>query len=250
MSNKKLQIFKVKDEADNFFITPKNDILCSLPPRLILNGRSMLSGKTNFLCNYLLLPEFMGDYYQGDQIFLVSESIETDNKLQHIINIKEIPMTNLFLTYSDDVIAEICERVENDYKEKVEAGETPKQYLLILDDCGHIKDTKKSDILNGVFTKMRHSLLGVMVLLQRFTQASTAMRSNSSGFVLFTGMTNKELDLVAEDVNFLQSKKQFIKMYRDNTKEKYSFIYINIGNPIDKLYLNSNFEPIDPTPYE
>ena len=245
-----LKIHKVKDDADNYYITPKSELLAQLPSRAIFNGRSLLSGKTTYLTNYLILPEFMGDYFKGDNIYIISGSLDIDNKIKHIIELKEIPDTNLFNEYSNSIVQFIYNKIEDDYKEKEEQGEVPEQCLLILDDCGHDTQTKKSDILNSVFTRGRHINLSCWVLLQRFTQASTTMRSNASCFVLFTGMSNKELDLVAEDVNFLTSKKQFIKMYRDQTKEKYSFIYINIGNPIDKLYLDQNFQPIDVSQYE
>ena len=54
----------------------------------------------------------------------------------------------------------------------------------------------------------------------------------------------KELDLVADDFNYMSTKKEFIKMFRETTKIPRSFLVINFSNPPDEMYLNSEFQPI------
>tara|TARA_R110001632_G_C11070080_1_gene387201 strand:- start:287 stop:478 length:192 start_codon:yes stop_codon:yes gene_type:complete len=54
----------------------------------------------------------------------------------------------------------------------------------------------------------------------------------------------KELELIAEDFNYTESKKQFIKMFRETTKIPRSFMVINFSNSPDEMYLDTEFQPI------
>ena len=53
---KKLQIYKVKDKNEKHYT--KKDILSDIPFRMLIVGKSQLSGKTNFLCNILGQEDF------------------------------------------------------------------------------------------------------------------------------------------------------------------------------------------------
>ena len=41
----------------------------------------------------------------------------------------------------------------------------------------------------------------------------------------------------------------FVKMFRDVTKEKHSFLVVNFTNDSNGFYMNSKFEPIDVKKY-
>ena len=56
--------------------------------------------------------------------------------------------------------------------------------------------------------------------------------------------SNKELELIEAENNFLDDKKSFIKMFRDNVKNKHDFLAINYSNEYEELYLDKNFEVI------
>ncbi len=68
---------------------------------------------------------------------------------------------------------------------------------------------------------------------------STSLRSNLTGAILFN-TSAKELELIAEDFNYLNNKKQFIDMFREHTKEPRSFLVINFTNP-KSIYKEKNF---------
>ena len=70
-----------------------------------------------------------------------------------------------------------------------------------------------------------------------------------TGTILFN-TSQKELELIAEDFNYLPKKAQFIQMFRDVTREKKnSFLVVNFSNKGNEMYLDSNFEPIDTSKY-
>tara|TARA_R110001592_G_scaffold262073_1_gene527082 strand:- start:337 stop:606 length:270 start_codon:yes stop_codon:yes gene_type:complete len=78
---------------------------------------------------------------------------------------------------------------------------------------------------------------------QRFSQCSTVLRTNLTGAILFN-TSSKELDLIGEDMNYLNTHKEFVKMFREVTKEPRSFLVVNFSNPIKSLYLNTEFMPL------
>tara|TARA_A100001201_G_C4018385_1_gene179754 strand:- start:501 stop:746 length:246 start_codon:yes stop_codon:yes gene_type:complete len=78
--------------------------------------------------------------------------------------------------------------------------------------------------------------------------ASTTIRNQITGAILFN-TSQKELELITEDMNYLETKKSFVKMFRDTTKEKHSFLVVNFTNDAEGFYMNNRFEPIDVTKY-
>ena len=85
--------------------------------------------------------------------------------------------------------------------------------------------------LSSIFTTQKYSLLG------------TGLRNNITGAILFA-TSFKELDLIEADLNYLEDKKAFIKLFRANTKQKNSFLVVNFSNDATERYLNSSFETI------
>ena len=79
------RIFKVKDDSDKFHkAMPTFDI----PFKLLINGKSQLSGKTTIVLNLLLNPEFgYGDKFDGEDIYIISDN-KLDNKLKMLAEYK------------------------------------------------------------------------------------------------------------------------------------------------------------------
>ena len=55
--------------------------------------------------------------------------------------------------------------------------------------------------------------------------------------------SSKELELICDDMSYLESKKDFIKMFRQTTKEPRAFLVVNFTNP-DGLYMDTEFNTI------
>jgi len=70
---KSYKILKVRDKNDSYY-TPI-ERLFDLPMRLLINGKSQLSGKTTIILNLLLNPTFGYDkLFDGEHIYIVSNN--------------------------------------------------------------------------------------------------------------------------------------------------------------------------------
>ena len=71
---KSLKMLKMKDKAEKHY-TPK-PMIFDIPFRLLIVGKSQLSGKTNLVGNLLLDPmdQFYGRDFKGENIFIVSSA--------------------------------------------------------------------------------------------------------------------------------------------------------------------------------
>jgi len=77
--------------------------------------------------------------------------------------------------------------------------------------------------------------------------AMTEIRNQITGAILFS-TSLKELELISDDMNYLEDKKKFIKMFRKYTgKSKHSFLVVNFTNNQGELYMDDEFKPIDVT---
>jgi hypothetical protein len=240
---KTLAIYKVKDEAETYYT--KKDLIFDVPFRLLIVGKSQLSGKSNILVNLLLRDEFYNKDFDGENIFLVSPSITNDEKLKKIIKVKEIPEENLFLEYDEDVLKQLYQMLQDEYEEAKEAGEKPQNKLIIFDDMsynGALK-AKQHGIINKIFSNGRHINLSIITTAQKYSDLLTSSRENANGAIFFN-CSNKQLELIEADHNYLGSKKEFMNMFRKVMNEKHSFLVVNYTNPKEQRYLDKNFDVI------
>ena len=244
MTNKNNIIKIVKDQNESM-VTVKNK-LSSLPARIIIVGKSALSGKTNLVVNLLCNdnPEFFLHNFKGENIYLVSGSIGTDDKLNKLILFKQIPDENLMLSFNEEAITNVYDEVEIKFKDNV-INKEKVNYLLILDDMSFKGDLKKKTfgILNKIFSNGRHINLSIIVTAQKYSDLPTSFRENMTNLFSFN-CSNKQLDLISDDVNYLENSKLFKSKFRKATAVPHSFFICNFFKSIDKMYLNSDLEYI------
>ena len=239
----KIQILKLKDNTDSF-VKRKNKTF-DLPMRVLLTGKTGM-GKTNILSNFLLNDnkEFYRKDFDPENIFIFSNSLEGDNKLKIIIRELDIPEENLFKKYDEEVVEVIYDMLMENYNESIEEGEKPKHSLMIFDDVsfdGSLKGKEKESQMNRIFMNGRKFLISTIATAQKYSSFGTGLRENASGLLLGKS-SNKQLDLIEQDHNYLKNKKDFRDMYLDNTKDKHDFLVINYSKP--ELYFSKDFEPI------
>jgi len=249
-NRKSLKPLKVRDKTDNF----ATDIptLFNLPFRLLINGRSG-SGKSNMLVNLLLNDAYpYKQLFDGDNIYLFSPTASGgDYKLDVLKEELEIPDENAFEELDDELIDDLYENLVDDYKEKVKDKETPDNVLIVIDDFSSsgAMSSKRFNKIAKVFCNGRKFLISIVVLQQSYLHTNKTIRENSSGLILFN-TSQKALETIEADNNYLKSKKQFLNMFRDNVKEARDFLVINYSNPFNELYLDSSFNVIDTSQYE
>ena len=236
------KILKIKDKTDKYH---KKHKLFDLPFKLLINSKSQIGlGKTTLIINILLNPEFNYDnIFRGENIYIVSNNLTLDQKYKMLAEYKEIPESNLMQYNENDLIhlyKEIEEKVEKELDEN-----NVQQRLIIFDDCvadGSMK--KQFNVMTKLITQGRHLMVSMIITSQRFSLLSTTIRSNITGAIL--GATSmKELELIAEDYNYLNTRREFINLFRQQTSDDdgRGFLVVNFTNP-DGIYMDRNFKTI------
>ena len=239
------KILRVKDSSDKFL---KKHFLFDIPFRILINGKSQLSGKTTIILGLLLDPNFKyHDKFEGENIYIVSDN-KLDQKLKLLMDYKEIPESN-YMKYNEEKLTVLYDELEEDFLLEQAEGKISNK-LIVFDDCGYSGNlrNKSAGIISKLISNGRHLNLSQIYSSQRFSMCSTTLRSNLTGAILFN-TSMKELEMISEDFNYLSSRKQFIKMFRDYTKEPRSFLVVNFTND-GGIYMDKEFKTIDTSEYE
>ena len=237
---KDFSILKVKDTSDSYYT--KLDNIFDIPMRLIIVGKSFLSGKSTIILNLLLREKFYKDKFEGENIFIISNN-KMDNKMKILKQEKEVPADN-FMEFNEATLERLYDKIEEDAMTAVSDNEKPVNSLIIFDDVAFGGDLKKkaNGTLSRIMCNGRHVNLSCIVTSQKHTMLSTTIRSNASGAILFSNSA-RELDSIADDFNYLSNKKSFFKMFRKATDKRNSFLVVNFSN--DDIYLDSKFQKIE-----
>jgi hypothetical protein len=239
---KELDILKCRDTYDGHKID-KGDMLPSLPTKIAIIGKSALSGKSTLVSNLINRPEFYGNDFDGANIYLVSGSTTSDDKIKNMIKFKEIPDENIFTFLNDDVLEIIMMSIKEKYEEAISDKEKPPHSLVVMDDIAYSKALSKrvgNEKLSELFCNYRHYLTSMIVTAQKSTQLARVIRVNTIAFMIFAQPRN-ELEQIAGDICFMD-KKVFRKMFEDATKNRHSFFYFNQDAPNDKKYMKCGEE--------
>ena len=238
----KYQILKIRDKTDTYY-TEIQDMF-NIPFKLLITSKSQVgAGKTTILANLLANPKFpYHDKFDGDDIYIISNN-GLDNKLDLLAKRMKIPDSNR-MEYDEDMLEVLYEELEEQFNEAVDEGEKPSNKLLVFDDVGYsgsLKD-KQSGVISKILCNGRHCLISSIFNVQKYTMASTTLRTNLTG-AIFGAVPQRDLELIADDFNMYASKKDFIKLFRDNTKGKRDFFVCNFTDDRG-LYFDKHFEPI------
>jgi hypothetical protein len=222
----------------------------SLPFRTALVGRTG-AGKTSVLGNLLLRKEMYSGSWSPENIYIISGSLKGDAKIQTIIKQLEVPKSNLFDHYDpavlDAIYEEICER----YTEAKDDGKVPKHSLIILDDVSYTGRLAavgaKDDPLLRVAMNSRKYLCSLLVTAQKYSQLATALRENLSSAMIGQS-TNKQIQLIENDFNFLPTKKEFVDLFRQQTEGTHEYAIFSHEHPA--VYLDHDWEPLETSIYQ
>jgi len=235
------KILKVRDKTDSYYT--KLDDIFDIPMRLLIVGKSQLSGKTNLILNLLLRNEFYRNKYDGENIFIVTNN-KLDNKLKILRKEKDIPDENV-MPFDEEDIDDLYEQLEEEFMDDVNDKKKPSNKLIIFDDVaysGGLKN-KTAGVISKIVMNGRHANISSIFTTQKFSLVQTGVRSNVTGAILFN-TSQKELELIADDYNYLENKKDFIKLFRKTTEKKNSFMVVNFTNDKPDMYMDSEFKPI------
>lgn len=244
---REFKIEKMRDNTDSF-ITQKKNNLFDLPMRLLFIAKTGDS-KSTTLGNMLLKEEGYKLDFTPDKIFIFSGSLKGDAKIKTIVDQLDIPQENLFDGYDDDVLNVVYEMLIEDYTDNIDEGITNKRLLnslIIFDDLafnGTLKAANKENLIKKLFMNSRKFLVSVIVISQKYSSIGTELRENASGLIIGKA-SNKQVDLIEQDHNYLENKKEFKSIFKQATDVPYGKLVINFSKP--ELYYNANFKPLSP----
>lgn len=131
-----------------------------------------------------------------------------------------------------EVIGEVNENKLNkiwNFCKKQKQADPKKHFLIYFDDCTGqpaFKKNQETGVVNQLFSKGRHSNITLIVVVQKFTQASTIMRTNADAFLTFMTLSDTEKDHMYKEFGF-GGKKKFIEIIDKATIAPYHHFYVN-----------------------
>ena len=223
------KVLKVKDEepSEKF-----DDIHSNLPqmPSLLLIIGSVRSGKSNLLVNYFCNPEFYKDKF--DVVKFVSTTLHTDNKGKILSNHFDC------VDHYEDHIIEDIKKSQSGYESK---SERP-TYALVMDDV-LTKDFKKTNQVSFFSTRFRHYIDFYVIAVQSFRAVSGMIRNNATDVIICKQQNQKELEKIAEEYgDMVGGHDNFIKLYDEAMKDRYSFLYLKLSENPAEAYVRHEYK--------
>jgi hypothetical protein len=123
-------------------------------------------------------------------------------------------------------------------------------FLIYFDDCTGqpaFKSNQETGVLNQLCSKGNHANISIIFVVQKFTQASTIMRTNSECLVSFYTQSDAEKSHIYKEFG-CGTKKNFCHTLDIATREPYHSFYVNRQGPGEADYYH-NFKKINFNPY-
>ena len=183
---------------------------------LILSGSG--SGKTNALLNLI------NNQPDIDKISLYAKD-PYEAKYQYLINKREKVGLNhfndpeAFMEYSNDM-QDVYKKIENYNPIK------KRKVLIVFDDmiADMINNNKLNPIVTELFIRGKKLNISIVFIMQSYFKVPKDVRLNSTHFFILKIPNKRGLQQIAlnhsSDIDF----KDFIKNYKEYTKEPYSFL--------------------------
>ena len=131
--------------------------------------------------------------------------------------------------FIDNIIEEQKELIEKNNKAKAP------HILMIFDDVVLQIKNKKENILKKIFFYGRKYKISCIITSQKYKALPPDYRLNASQYIYFLNVNGKEKMAIADDQAI--EKKTFYKIWKMAEDDgQYSFIYVNIKEPIKTRY--------------
>lgn len=250
MSKRKYEIEKVR--ADEESITDWGNLLSTNHFISIVAGPG--SGKTSYIVNHILNPNFYGDKsnkkcpVRWRNIIYISPSYKTDKTLAPLRKLQEdetndlITITPIYedLENMDTILRAICDDLNSEEVKAEHKEENIKTVIVIDDSSTLMKKTSSSYIARLVSTYRHIGAFGidVLVVAQRFKTLPPQIRTCASGFLIYKINNKTDLKAITEELGSTFGEDEFLQCYEEATKEKYSFLTVDMR----KLLLRNKYD--------
>jgi hypothetical protein len=105
------------------------------------------------------------------------------------------------------------------------------EFMIIIDD---LSSELKSKHLVSLLKMNRHFQMKCVVSSQYPLDLLPEARKNMDTVILFKGHTEQKLETIYKDLDIGLPFELFVKLYKNATREKYSFFYIDCRNDVYK----------------
>jgi hypothetical protein len=203
----------------------ENGILPKMPFGALLIGRTG-SGKTLCMINMLTNPNLLEGYFDEIHLFV---GVKPD---QEMIKSLQLKKEHIYEDFKEEDVKNLFQKAEKEVGKK--GMSKSKKRLFIFDDVLGNKRFMRSDTMRKLCTANRHANVSYMVLSQYYKFCSPVIRTNTSYIVYFPASDIENQKLADEQCPPNLTKKEFLKLVKYATKEKYSFLSINTRCECDK----------------
>ena len=190
------------------------------PYKILIIGGSG-SGKTNALLNLI------NEQKDSDKIYLYAKHL-SEPKYEFLIKNRE----NAGLKYLNDSNAFIeCSNTMANVYENIDYYNLSRkrQVLIIFDDI--MTNKKFQSIIKELFVRYRKLNVSLVFITQSCFSFPKDVRLNSTHYLTIKINNRKELQNIAINHSTDIAYKDFIKIYRECTKEPYSFLTVDTTLP-------------------
>jgi hypothetical protein len=127
---------------------------------------------------------------------------------------------------------------EEDNEEPKSKYRTP-EYMIILDD---LSTELKSTSLVSLLKKNRHFKSKIIISSQYWNDLLPSSRKQMDNILIFKSIPDNKLKEIYHDANLSISYPIFLKLYRNATKEPYSFLYIDCNENTFRKNFNYQYD--------
>ena len=189
------------------------------------------SGKTTLLANLMTRPDMYKNVFK--ETYLISPTAKTDDIQKDHLKLDDEHMVT-DLNEAPKILKELMEEQE----EQIEANKANNAPLIciIFDDVIGDKNLMKSEEFTKCFIACRHYNFTTFICSQSFKAIPRKCRLQANNIFFFRG-SNSEVESVLEDRSPPNmNTKQGLALVEFATKEKYSFLHINMRKDIEERY--------------
>lgn len=208
------------------------------------------SGKTTLLTSLMSKKTKKGQQKQSyrslfDRILICSPTLTNGTSLKKN-PFSDIPDHQIWKKFDHESMEEIMDMIHDNHEE----GENT---VLILDDIGAMlrKDAKAEKLLVSLAQNRRHLNCSIFILVQKFKDMPTGIRSCASHFITFRPKNNMEIESIMEEMcPFKKKHWQQIMNYVFDNDDKHSFLFIDMSlrktnkfifyNKFNRMYIDDD----------
>ena len=121
-----------------------------------------------------------------------------------------------------------------------------RKVLIVSDDMiSHVMSNKKAQqVLNDLFIRCRKLNISLYFLTQSYFSVPKDVRLNCTHHIIFKLNNKRELQNITINHSTDIDSKDFVKIYRDCTKEPYNFLTFDATQPVDRRFKKNFNDPL------